>query len=293
MLKTLLYPFLTLAIVLLPSCSSGNNSLNETSESVFYPYDFYEEIVKNSSDCNLNYLTPDYEPPKWSSKRTSEADKFSWVEYSSFSDYYEFRLEDNSYKAYDLEDVTSTQKCIEFLTVQISDLNSFEETDANSLQVLYQDLLENRQSYLDQAKLMASTEINKTNRAKYLDFEGAKRTLDESLVVTFFEVRKLIDYSWFNSVKVFIERCPDAFSILGRDTQVDGSILLTNTSDSSKTVDIKVRYQDNEDIFVGYDLVYETVPSNSKLRTRISGGGASGPITGGAIFPARCTLDLS
>jgi len=254
-----------------------------------------EEILKNTNNCKLYYLSPDHEPLNWQSKKTSESDKYSWVDYNSSSDYYEFRLEDDdgSYKGYDLEDVTSTQKCIDFLTVQIKALNTNEHPDAQNLLGLYQDLLENRQNYMEQAKLMASTEINKANRAKYLELEGAKVSLAESLENIFFEIRKLIDYSYYGSVQVFIERCPDAFSILGNDTQIDGSILLTNTKGISETVDITVRYKDDDGVLVGSRGIYETVPGNSKVRIDISGAGSSGPVSGGAFFPAVCTLSFN
>jgi hypothetical protein len=251
-----------------------------------------EEILKNTSNCKLYYLSPDHEPSNWQSKKTSESDKYSWVDYNRFSDYYEFRLEDDSYKGYDLEDVTSTQKCIDFLNVQIKTLSAIEQVDAQNLLGLYQDLLKNRQSYLEQAKLMASTEINKANRAKYLELEGAKVSLTEPLEVIFFEIRKLIDYSYYGSVQVFIERCPDAFSILGRDTDINGSILLTNTDASSQTVNITVRYKDNDGVLVGSSPVYETVPGDSKVRKDISGAGSSGPVSGGAVFPAVCTISF-
>ena len=290
MAKLFLYPFIALGLIFLPSCSSGTNSADDKSESIFYPNDFYEKIVKNASNCDFGYLTPDHEPSTWKSKKASEADKYSWVEFDSLIDYYEFRLEDKSSKGANLEDMKSTQRCIDFLTLQIDVLNTYKDLDAKNLHSLYQDLLKNRQSYLEQAKLMASTEINNANRAIYLKFEGAKRTLNGAMEVTFFEARKLIDFSWSGSVKVFIERCPDAFSISGINTQINGSILLTNTSASSETVNITVRYQDNEGIFIGDDIIFETVPGNSKVRREISGAGASGAVTGGAIFPARCIL---
>ena len=252
-----------------------------------------EEILKNASNCKLYYLSPDHEPLNWQSKKTSESDKYSWVDYNSISDYYEFRLKDDSYKDYDLEDVTSTQKCIDFLTIQIKALNTIEQTDAQNLLGLYQDLVENRQSYMEQAKLMASTEINKANRTKYLELEGAKRSLAEPLEIIFFEIRKLIDYSYYGSVQVFIERCPDAFSILGNDTEIEGSILLTNTSGSSQTVDLTVRYKDDDGVLVGSSGIYETVPGDSKVRSDLNAAGSSGPVSGGAFFPAVCTISFN
>jgi hypothetical protein len=251
-----------------------------------------EDILKNQSNCKLYALTPDYEHSNWQSKKTSESDKYSWVDYNRLSDYYEFRLEDDSYKGDDLEDVTSTQKCIDFLTVQIKALNTNEQIDAQNLLGLYQDLLDNRQSYLEQSKLMAATEINKANRAKYLELEGEKVYLARSSEAIFFEIRKLIDYSWFGSVKVFIERCPDAFSVGGTNQVIDGSILLANTSSNSVTVDMTVRYKDEDGILVGDSGIYETVPGNSKVRKIISGAGSSGPVSGGADFPAVCTISF-
>ena len=292
--KLLLYPLLALALLLLPSCSSGIDSSEEKSPS-YFPRDAYlYEIKKNASNCAIDYLTPDHEPAYWQSKRFSESDKYSWIQYNGILDYYDFRLEDDddSYKSTDLEDVTSTQKCIDFLRVDIQLLNKYEQINAQKLRGLYQDLIENRQSYLEQSKLMASTEINKANRAKYLELEDAKVSLNKSSEVIFFEIRKLIDYVNYEKVKVFLERCPDAFSILGKDTQIDGSILLTNFSSGSQTVSMKVLYKDSDGVLVGSSSIYETVPGNSKVRVGISAAGSSGPVGAGAIFPAVCTIQF-
>jgi hypothetical protein len=294
MTKLLLYPLLALALLLLPSCSSGTDSSEEKSPSYFPRYAYLDEIKKNASNCAIDYLTPDHEPLYWQSKRFSESDKYSWIEYNPILDYYDFRLEDDddSYKSTDLEDVTSTQKCIDFLRVDIQLLNKYEQINAQKLRGLYQDLIENRQSYLEQSKLMASTEINKANRAKYLDLEDAKVSLNKSSEVIFFEIRKLIDYVNYEKVKVFLERCPDAFSILGKDTQIDGSILLTNFGSGSQTVSMKVLYKDSDGVLVGSSSIYETVPGNSKMRVGISAAGSSGPVGAGATFPAVCTIQF-
>jgi hypothetical protein len=68
---------------------------------------------------------------------------------------------------------------------------------------------------------------------------------------SFIEIRKLIDYFYFGSVKVFIERCPDAYSIFGNDTVDDGSVLLVNTSSSSSQVDLTVRFTDERRCYCG------------------------------------------
>jgi hypothetical protein len=289
-LKTLLYPFLILGLLILPSCSSKNSTSNETYESVFSPKVFYEEVVKSAVNCYFRYLSPDHYPDRWASKKSSEAKKYSWVEYSSLSDYYEFRLEDKTtFKNEDADEVTSTQKCIDFLNDQINTLNSYDDNDARDLQQLYRDLLSNRQSYLEQANLITALEINSSNRAKYLEIEDAKRTLNDSAEVTFFEVRELIDYYEAGTVKIFIERCPDAFSVWGRDIQTDGSILLTNIGDASQDVTFKVRYKDNDGVFTGEKLIIANVPGKSKMREILTGG--IGPTTGGALFPARCIIE--
>ena len=253
-----------------------------------------EEILKNISNCKLYALSPDHKHTNWQSKKTSESDKYSWVDYNSITDDYEWRLKEvDYYKGSNLEDVTSTQKCIDFLTVQIKALNTNEQIDAQNLLGLYQDLLENRQSYLEPAKLMASTEINKANRAKYIELVGAKVSLTEPLEVIFFEIRKLIDYSYRGSVQVFIERCPDAFSFGSTNQVIDGSVLLTNTNGISETVDITVRYKDDDGVLVGDSSIYETIPGNSKVRKVISGEGSSGPVSGGNNFPAVCTISFN
>ena len=225
------------------------------------------------------------------SKKQSESDQYSWIEYDSNSDYYEYRLEDPSYAEYDLSDVTDANKCIEFLSSTIEGLKVYEDEDAVALMGLYGNALANRKDYLVQAELMASIEITKANRAKYLEVEGAKRGLDDAIELMLPEIRELIDFFYYGSVKVFLERCPDAYSVLGNDTLESGYVLLTNTSSSTENVDLTVRFKDSEGVLVGDDLIYESVPGNSKVRVEISAAGSSGPVISGHSYPPRCTFD--
>jgi hypothetical protein len=250
-----------------------------------------QQLKQNRSNCDLGYISTDRQPSYWQSKRSSESAKYSWIEYNDISDYYEFRLEDPSFSDFDVKDVTLAQKCISFLTSQITELKSYEEKEALKLSGLYQELLTNRNNFLTQSQAMTALTINNANRAKYLEIEDAKRTLIDAKDLIFIEIRKLIDYFYYGSVKVYLERCPDAFSIFGNDTINDGSVLLTNTSSSSTTVDLTVRYKDNEGILVGDSLIYETVPGNSKVRVTISAAGSSDAVGGGANFPPSCTFD--
>jgi hypothetical protein len=286
----------TLAVLTVSSVLTGcgSNSSDSTEESAVAYFDnaAYMQLLKqNRSNCDLGYISTDRRPSYWQSKRSSESAKYSWIEYNDISDYYDFRLEDPSYSDFDIKDVTLAQKCIGFLTSQITELKSYEDKEAVKLSGLYQELLTNRTNFLTQSQAMTALTINKTNRAKYLEIEDAKRTLIDAKDLIFIEIRKLIDYFYYGSVKVFLERCPDAFSVFGNDTIIDGSVLLTNTSSSSTTVDLTVRYKDTEGILVGDSLIYETVPGNSKVRVTISAAGSSDAVGGGANFPPSCTFD--
>jgi hypothetical protein len=287
---------LTLAVLtissLLTGCSSGSSESTEETAAAYFDHSTYmQKLKQNRNNCELEYISADRQPIYWQSKRTSESEKYSWVEYNDISDYYEFRLEDPSYEEYDTEDVTLAQKCVDFLTSQISELKVYEDKEAVKLIGLYQELLTNRTNFLTQSQAMDALVINKTNRAKYLEIESAKRALTDAKELIFFEIRKLIDYFYYGSVKVFIERCPDAYSIFGNDTINDGSVLLVNTSSSSSQVELTVRFTDNEDVIVGDWGIYEDVPGNAKIRVDISAAGASGAVGGGVMYPPRCTID--
>lgn len=287
---------LTLAVLTISSvltgCGSGSSeSTEETAVAYFDHATYMQQLKQNRSNCELEYISADRQPNYWQSKRTSESEKYSWIEYNDISDYYDFKLEDPSYEGYDAEDVTLAQKCIDFLTAQISELKVYEDQEVVKLIGLYQELLTNRTNFLTQSQAMDALVINKTNRAKYLEIEDAKRTITDAKELIFFEIRKLIDYFYYGSVKVFIERCPDAYSIFGNDTVKDGSVLLVNTSSSSSQVDLTVRFTDSEDVIVGDWGIYEDVPGNAKIRVDISGSGSSGPVTGGAVYPPRCTIN--
>ncbi len=278
--------------VLLTGCSSSSTEESFESPEIYFDHVNYGRALQaNANICDFDFSSPDHPPYYWSSKKQSEADKYSWIEYNSNSDYYEYRLEDPSFAEYDLGDVSDAKKCIEFLSSNIEGLESDEHEDAVTLKRLYGNALANRKDYLVQAELMASIEITKANRAKYLEVEGAKRGLDDAIELMLPEIRELIDFFYYGSVKVFLERCPDAYSVLGNDTLESGYVLLTNTSSSAENVDLTVRFKDSEGVLVGDDLIYETVPGNSKVRVEISAAGSSGPVISGHSYPPRCTFD--
>ena len=285
--------FLVVSILLTGCSSSSTEESLESAEPYFDNVVYAKALQSNANSCDFDFSSPDHPQYLWSSKKQSEADKYSWIEYNSISDYYEFRLEDPTFAEYDLGDVTDVKKCIGFLSNAIEELNVFESGDAVSLKRLYGDALVNREAYLVQAELMTSIEITKANRAKYLEVEGAKRGLNDAIELMLPEIRELIDFFYYGSVKVFLERCPDAYSVLGNDTINSGYVLLTNTSSSTENVDLTVRFKDNEGVLVGDDLIYESVPGNSKVRVDISAAGSSGGVFGGYAYPPRCTFDTT
>ena len=292
---SLSFSFLFLVFsILLTGCSSSSTEKSlESSEPYFDNVVYGQDLRSNANSCDFDFSSPDHPPYFWRSKKQSESDQYSWVEYDSNSDYYEYRLEDPSYAEYDLGDVTDAKKCIEFLSNTIEGLKIYENEDAVSLKRFYGDALANREAYLVQAELMTSIETTKANRAKYLEVEGAKRGLNDAIELMLPEIRELIDFFYYGSVKVFLERCPDAYSVLGNDTINSGYVLLTNTSSSTENVDLTVRFKDSDGVLVGDDLIYESVPGNSKVRVEISAAGSSGPVISGNSYPPRCTFDTT
>lgn len=281
-------PFYLVAAIALSGCNS--NEKTEEIQPYFDRSSTVQLLKDQASNCDLNWMSPNHVASTWLSKKSSESSKYSWIEYSSYSDYYQFRLQDSSYEKYDTEDVEKTNKCINFLSTQIGELGKLTDPEAVALKDQYQQLLENRKQYLDAAVQLDALVINRANRANYLSIENQKRELSDSKDVILYKIRELIDYEYRGNVRVFIERCPDAFSVMGNDTVIDGSMLLTNTSGDQQQIDLTVRYKDSNDVLVGDSLVYETVPGNSKVRVTLSGAGSSGAVTGGAVFPARCTI---
>lgn len=287
------FSFLFLVVsVLLTGCSSSSTEESlESSEPYFDHVVYGQDLRTNANSCDFNFSSSDHPPYFWQSKKQSESDKYSWIEYDSNWDDYEYRLKDPSYVDIDLEDVSDAKKCIEFLSSTVEGLKIYEDEDAVSLMRLYGDALANRTDYLVQAELATSIEITKANRAKYLEVEGAKRGLSDAIELMLPGIRELIDFFYYGSVKVFLERCPDAYSVLGNDTVNSGFVLLTNTSSSTENVDLTVRFKDSEGVLVGDDLIYESVPGNSKVRVEISAVGSSGPVISGYSYPPRCTFD--
>ena len=274
---------------LLTGC--GSTAPDKSSEPFFDHMVYAKSLQANANNCHFNFLSSDHPPYYWLSKKKTESDQYSWIQYDDYSDYYEFRLNDPSYSEYDLEDVSTANKCIEFLSDAIEGLKIFKEQDASNLMRLYGEALANRKEYLAQSEIMTSIEVNQKNRAKYLEVEGAKRGLNDSIELLLPEIRDLIDFFYVGSVKVFLERCPDAYTVLGNDTVESGFVLLTNTSSSTEDVDLTVRFKDNEGVLIGDDSIYESVPGNSKVRVEISAVGSSGPVLSGFAYPPRCTFD--
>ena len=276
---------------MLIGCSSSNSGSNKQSATPYFDHAVYmDQLKQNHSNCTLDYISTDVPPFYWESKKSSESDKYSWIRYNNTSDYYDFWLDDPFYADSDAQDVVMAQKCIDFLTGQIAQLKEYDDEEALNLLRLYQDLLANRSKFLTQSQAMTSLAVNKAHRAKYLQIEDAKRTLTDAKDLVFIEIRKLIDYIYNGSVKVFIERCPDNISILGYNTFNYGSVLLVNTSSTSSEVNLTVRYSDNEGVLVGDSLIYEVVPGGAKLRVGISASGVSGPVSGGATYPPTCSI---
>lgn len=284
-IKTILATFLTLLIA---GCGSTTGA-PDVEEASFDNATFMAALKEQHVNCELEYMSPDHNISYWQSKKESESTKYSWVEFSDYSDYYEYRLEDPSFAEYDVEDVANTKKCIEFLNAEIASLASLQDEDSKTLGIVYNDLLNNRTEYLVQSEAMAALKITKANRAKYMELEDKKRELTKVKEVIFYKIRELIDFRYVGAVKVFLERCPDAFSVMGNDTVNDGSVLLTNTSNSDQQVDLTFRFKDSEGVVVGDDTVYETVPGDSKLRASISAAGSSGAVGGGAMYPPACS----
>jgi hypothetical protein len=285
------FSFLFLVVtILLTGCSSSSEEESLETYDLYFDHVNYGSVFRdNANSCEFIYSSPDHPPNFWYSKKQSESDKYSWIAYSSTSDFYDYRLEDPSYAEFDLGDVTDAKECIEFLSNTIEELKIYESEDAVSLKRLYSDALANRAEYLVQAELMTSIEITTANRAKYLEVEGAKRGLNDAIELMLPEIRELIDFSYYGSVKVFLERCPDAYSVFGKNTVESGYVLLTNTSNSTENVDLTVRFKDSEGVLVGDDLIYESVPGNSKVRVEISAVGSSGGVFGFG-YPSRCTF---
>ena len=277
-------------VVLLSGCGSGAST--GSGNQGFDRNLFVDNLKSNHEDCQLNYLTSNHKIESWNSTRESEASKYSWVEYSPDYDYYQFRIDDPSFKQLDVNQVVNTKKCISFLSNEISKLTKIQMKESSDVLPWYTELRKNRESYLISAQKMADLPITKANRTSYLELEDQKRNFDNSKDAIFTKIREMIDYQTRGAVQIFIERCPDAFSVLGQDTNIDGSVLLTNVSPTSQFVDITFRFKDTKDgTLVGSDRVAETVPGNSKLRHSISAAGSSGPVGGGATFPATCTFE--
>ena len=279
---------LLLGTIGLSACGSGA----ATNENQGFDYSTrLSKLTENAEKCRQTYMTPEHNIDTWQSPRWSEVEKYSWVEYSDYSDYYKYRLEDPSFHDFDVADVTDSNVCIEFLNKEIESLKAESDPSAIKLTDLYTKLRDNRTSFLIPAQQMSDLPVTSANRAKYLQLEDSKRALATEAENIFYQIRQVIDFTYIGNVKVFIEKCAMAFSVLGKDTVYDGSILLTNDSDSIQDVSFTIRFKNNDDILVGHDYVSESVPANSKVRASISAVGSSDGVGGGWNFPARCTLE--
>jgi hypothetical protein len=269
------------------SCSSNSSS---TSAGDFDHKSHMSRLELSFSNCEIEFLSNNHPISYWQSNRASEAEIYPWIEETN-GDYYQLLIDDPEiFRKDDLLAPKKTEICINNLANEIERLALIANPDAKSLSMLYESLIANRQEYLISARAIAALKINETNRAKYLELEDKRRDLTRSKEAIFYRIRELIDFDQVNSTRIYVERCPDAFSVFGSDTVNDGSLLLSNVSSSDDEVNFTVSYKGDDGIFVGETPVNVRVPANSKLRVSISASGSAGPVTGGAYYPKNCSI---
>jgi len=282
--------------LLLSSCSSSSDEqTSEIVESGFIAREYMNELSKHHKECELKYIgesriTTD---TSWKSKRWSEVEKYSWIEHSDLVDYYEFRIDDPSFGDFDLADAVNVKGCIDFLSSETAKLEGLSDGEALALLSLYKELLENKTKYLVPAdSMVALLPLTNSDRSDYLKLEDQKKKLEKQNKELFFSIRALIDYyNYAPRVKVYLEKCPTAFSLSGKDYNDDGSALLVNESSSNINVSFTVRFKE-DGVIVGDDYINENVPANSKVRALISASGSSQVVSGGVSFPPVCSIDF-
>lgn len=282
-------------LILLTGCSSDSDQqTSEVIESSFAE-EYMNTLSKQNEVCELLYigksrLTTD---SLWKSKRWSEVEKYSWIEYSDLVDYYEFRIDDPSFGDFDLADAGNAKSCIDFLSSEMAKLEGLSNDEAPALLLLYKEWFENKTKYLVPAESMvALLPLTNSDRSDYLKLTDQKKKLEKQNKELFYSIRALIDYDIYApGMKVYLEKCPTAFSLSGKDYNDDGSLLLVNESSSSFNVSITVRFKE-DGVIVGDDYINETVPANSKVRALISASGSSEAVSGGITFPPKCSIDF-
>ena len=142
--------FVTFSLLLSSCSSSSDEQTSEIDENVFSARNFMDSLSEQYKECELKYIgesritTDDL----WKSKRWSEVEKYSWIEYSDFIDYYEFEMDDPSFGDYDLADAANAKNCIDFLSSEMTRLEGFSDGEATALLSLYKELFENKTKYL-------------------------------------------------------------------------------------------------------------------------------------------------
>lgn len=289
--------FVTFSLLLSSCSSSSNEQTSEIDANIFSARNFMDSLTEQYQECELKYIgesritTDDL----WKSKRWSEVEKYSWIEYSDFIDYYEFQMDDPSFGDYDLADAANAKNCIDFLSSEMTRLEGFFDGEATALLSLYKELFENKTKYLVPAEsIVALLPLTNGDRSDYLKLEDQKRKLEKRNKELFYSIRALIDYyNYAPGVKVYLEKCPTAFTnpLDGRDYNDDGSALLVNESGSNRNVSFTVRFKEGG-VIIGSDFINENVPANSKVRALISASGSSEAVRGGISFPPVCSLDF-
>jgi len=285
----------TFALVLSSCSSSSDEQTSEVVASGFNAREYMDNLSKYYNECELKYIGESglVTETLWKSKRWSEVEKYSWVEYSDFSDYYEFRIDDPSFGDFDVADAVNAKSCIDSLSSEIAKLEKVSDGEALALLSLYKELFENKSNYLVPADAMvALLPLTNSERSDYLKLTDQKKKLEKRNKELFYSIRALIDYyNYAPGVKVYLEKCPTAFSLSGQNYNDDGSALLVNESSSSINVSFTVRFTE-DGIIVGDDFINENVPANSKVRVLISASGSSQAVSGGIAFPPVCSIDF-
>lgn len=247
--------------------------------------DIYEGY---SDDCGTGTMAPPplgYNGPTFLSTSKKEAEEYWWVEYSD-NDYYQYRLEDDSYLEDDLKTSLGFISCSEFLREQVEGFSNYLDADYEALGSLYLQLADNADQAAPIFQAMHDLPNTKASRAQYMELENDARTLEVARRDIFLEVRKLIDVTYVDNVQVFIERCPIYFNVFGDITQEIGVVYLKNYGESAQDVNLTIGFTDDEGIIVGQDYIISRIPGKATVKATISGSSS-------LQFPAHCFVQVN
>jgi hypothetical protein len=180
--------------------------------------------------------------------------------------------------------------CERFLSSRVAHYSDDPRLDAQQLREYYEQLLSLRIAINEFYKLQERLNLDlRPNETRWVKNWNQFLNNQDAIQDLLFQIRKLIDWKKIGGVKVFVEKCPTAYSLFGRNVVADGRVFLENTRQTSSFVDFRVLTR-QDGVITGDQYVSRELPASSTASVSIYASDLSDATSGGESFPPICEI---